>query len=604
MSSKLDLDRRNLDSALDSLDARLRVNLANIIEHPAVMGRGGFSSVTVGDLTEEGIALYGSLSAGKVAIKRLFSDSSKDLRVAFRLIREVKIWERANHSNILKLLGFHLSPSLEEALIVCPWEPRGNVNKYIADTKPDMVERLSLLLDIAQGLAYLHEFQPPVCHGDIKGDNILVNHIGKALLCDFGLAKLVEAGHSGLSTSSNFHGSVRWCSPELFHDSPRTLASDIWAYGCVVIEIIYECTPYPHIRSNASVMLQALNRGLPAQSDDLPLPEYLRQKPTTNFWDLLKECWEFESSERANAKRCIDSIHSIRVTDYQIDIASVVTSELGATAEVDAAAINDRDSQLLLAPDLNQRQKRVYWILGHPEPEERAMAARRLDRQPPARENEGIAKMPAIGKWLPGTGYAPALEDDLILSIIRPPVIELHPLLRPIPDSRIIVDPFLEYDVMFPSNTIHLSTDPTGQMWSKGVEAPATFPRLKLIRLVSQHFPWVIHIQTRSDTGVTVWDVVNAIHQYFMANASQEADWDPTGPERRKEIVEAYKLNRSKKVGARIMPEALVKGDFLIDRTVFAGMKVAGRGLCEQRMQVEKFPATFELRLDPRYGYL
>ncbi|KAG8999165.1 hypothetical protein FRB94_006406 [Tulasnella sp. JGI-2019a] len=38
------------------------------------------------------------------------------------------------------------------------------------------------------------------------------------------------------------------------------------------------------------------------------------------------------------------------------------SSELGATAEVDAAAINDRDSQLLLAPDLNQRQKRYLDI--------------------------------------------------------------------------------------------------------------------------------------------------------------------------------------------------------------------------------------------------
>ncbi|KAG8984882.1 hypothetical protein FRB93_006179 [Tulasnella sp. JGI-2019a] len=357
MSSGLDLDRSNLDTALGSLDNRLRVNLANIIEHPAVIGRGGFSSVTVGDLTEEGISLYGNLSAGKVEIKRLFSDSNKDLRVAFRLIREVKIWEKVDHHNILKLLGFHLSPNLDVALIICPWEPRGSINKYIGDAKPNVLERLGLLLGVAAGLTYLHRFEPAVCHGDIKGDNVLVDHRGQALLCDFGLAKLVEDGHSGLSTSSNFHGSVRWCSPELFHDSPRSLASDIWAFGCVVIEVIYECTPYKHIRSNASVMLQALNRGLPAQPNNLLLPEYLRQKPIINLWDLLEECWKFKSSDRADAKRCTDSIriaYYVSQTPQQIEIGSIAASAPEETAEVVVGA-SDPPSGLLL--DTVQRSR-------------------------------------------------------------------------------------------------------------------------------------------------------------------------------------------------------------------------------------------------------
>ncbi|KAG8984880.1 hypothetical protein FRB93_006177 [Tulasnella sp. JGI-2019a] len=168
MISTLELDRRNLDAALDSLDARLRVDLKNIIEHPAVMGRGGFSSVTIGDLTEEEIALYGNLSAGKVAIKRLFSDSSRDLRVTFRLVREVKIWERLDHPNILQLLGFHLSPTLDIALIVCLWEPRSSINRHIMDTKPNLLAQLHLLSDVAEGLAYLHAFELAVSHGDIN----------------------------------------------------------------------------------------------------------------------------------------------------------------------------------------------------------------------------------------------------------------------------------------------------------------------------------------------------------------------------------------------------------------------------------------------------
>ncbi|KAG9027057.1 hypothetical protein FRB95_008158 [Tulasnella sp. JGI-2019a] len=312
MSSELNLDQRDLEAALDAINPRLRVNLVNIIEDPAVIRRGGFGIITVGQLTEEGISLYGNITTGKVAIKRLFSDPGKDLRVAFRLIREVKIWESLDHPNILKLLGFYLSSSLDEALIICPWEPCGSINKYIADAKPDMLERLRLLSDVAEGLGYLHGFQPAMCHGDIKGDNVLVSHSRRALLCDFGLAKLVD-GHTGLSTSSKIYGSLRWCSPELFYDSPRTSESDIWAYGCFVIEVIYECKPYPYIQNDMAVMVQIIHHMLPAQPENVP------QQSVVNLWELLERCWQIEPSKRASAKKCTNSLRIARKISDVID---------------------------------------------------------------------------------------------------------------------------------------------------------------------------------------------------------------------------------------------------------------------------------------------
>ncbi|KAG9022388.1 hypothetical protein FRB95_014866 [Tulasnella sp. JGI-2019a] len=205
------------------------------------------------------------------------------------------------------------------------------------------------------------------------------------------------------------------------------------------------------------------------------------------------------------------------------------------------------------------------------------------------------------GKWLPGTEYGPAL-DHLVYTIVQPPVIELHPLLRPISESRDSADPFLVFDILFPPNTIHLSTEPPRKSWSKGRKDPATFPRLKLLRLVNQFVPWVIQVSTDSDAGITVSDVINAIHEHFRVNASQEDDWNSCDPGSQSEILMAYKWNRSTEMGAPggIMPDALLRGDFLMERTMFAGMKIATPDLCEQKMQVKNFPATFELMLHTR----
>lgn len=60
----------------------------------------------------------------------------------------------------------------------------------------------------------------------------------RALLCDFGLAKIEEADPSGFTTSSwNRAGSPRYMSPELCETPSRTEASDMWAWGCILLEV-------------------------------------------------------------------------------------------------------------------------------------------------------------------------------------------------------------------------------------------------------------------------------------------------------------------------------------------------------------------------------
>ncbi|KAG9010220.1 hypothetical protein FRB90_007968 [Tulasnella sp. 427] len=206
-----------------------------------------------------------------------------------------------------------------------------------------------------------------------------------------------------------------------------------------------------------------------------------------------------------------------------------------------------------------------------------------------------------VGKWFPGTDYAPAL-DHLVFNIVKPPVMEIHPLLRPIADTRDSSDPFLVFDVLFPPNTIHVSNEPPRKSWSKGRKDPATFPRLKLIRLVTRYTSWVIQVSTDSPAGITVADVINAIHDHYRVNASEEDDWGRTDPGTQSEILMAYKWNRSTEMGAPggIMPEALLRGDFLMERTMFAGIKPADKDLCLEKMDVADFPATFELLLHTR----
>lgn len=69
--------------------------------------------------------------------------------------------------------------------------------------------------------------------------NVLIGDNKQALLCDFGLAHAMDSRSSGLTTSNFEHKlTARYASPEiLMGKQPRSVQSDSWAYGCIVMEV-------------------------------------------------------------------------------------------------------------------------------------------------------------------------------------------------------------------------------------------------------------------------------------------------------------------------------------------------------------------------------
>lgn len=59
------------------------------------------------------------------------------------------------------------------------------------------------------------------------------------MICDFGMAKIIEEVSTGLTTTGRSIGTVRYTSPEIVMDDDyiHTLQSDIWAWGCMAFQV-------------------------------------------------------------------------------------------------------------------------------------------------------------------------------------------------------------------------------------------------------------------------------------------------------------------------------------------------------------------------------
>lgn len=75
-------------------------------------------------------------------------------------------------------------------------------------------------------------------------ENTLVDNHGNAMLCDFGLARILEDDPSGLTTTRSTKYTTRYACPELLmvERARHTLKSDIWAWGCLVLGVSLDYT--------------------------------------------------------------------------------------------------------------------------------------------------------------------------------------------------------------------------------------------------------------------------------------------------------------------------------------------------------------------------
>ncbi|RLN90385.1 hypothetical protein BBJ28_00016330 [Nothophytophthora sp. Chile5] len=230
----------------------------------------------------------------KLVIKCLRADEEQAKK---EFNRECKAWFGLNHPNVITLYG-----ACHEGMpvfFVCEHAKSGN---FVTFLETDKTWLWRLFYQAALGLRYLHEKK--VVHGDLKGNNILVDGT-TAKICDFGFA-YIRSQSVGLSAKAQTDA-IRWKAPECLllgsqEPDPETnprFASDVFSFGMCIIEAFLGEPPYGLV--DDLVIMEKVFKG-----EEYPRPDGLQD----DEWELVERLCDRDWQTRIPLSDALDQLKS------------------------------------------------------------------------------------------------------------------------------------------------------------------------------------------------------------------------------------------------------------------------------------------------------
>lgn len=306
---------QSLADTMDHIRVKGHVKMCNFacikMDFRSPLGAGSFSKVYKGTYHKK-----------PIAIKLIYTHDLTQ-EVIKRVAAEASILSSIKHVNVVNIIGVTvLPPSVCLLLELCYFGSLSDVIRgYGFDWNKNQrnplrlskIDMLYLALGCSKGLAAVHSYSSTICHRDIKSFNFLVDHNFIVKLADLELGsdtlQKITNSTKKLDRASLVDEKVNveellpnWLAPEVIVNKKFQQASDIYALGTVMWEIISLQLPYENINNNSEIIK------LIVSGNKLPIPP---NHKSSEIAILIDSCWNIDPDQRPSAKYIASRLESM-----------------------------------------------------------------------------------------------------------------------------------------------------------------------------------------------------------------------------------------------------------------------------------------------------
>jgi len=281
-----------------------------------------------------------------VALKVVRGDARLD-KLVERFRHEAWAASALNHPNILTI--YELGET-EDARFIASELVEGRTLRQILKARSGRLpfaDLLAIAQQIASALSTAHA--AGIVHRDIKPENVMVRADGYVKVLDFGLAKRTMTSQGGVdvptalvTTPGVLLGTVLYMAPEQIRGLPVDARADVWAFGCVLYEMVTGQSPFIG-KTTADILAAVLER------EPVP-PASLRTDVPPGLAAIITRALAKDPTERFQAMSDVGD--ALRIVGRSLDapVSSDESAEV-ATAAVDAPSTTTPAAAMPARPD-------------------------------------------------------------------------------------------------------------------------------------------------------------------------------------------------------------------------------------------------------------
>ncbi|CAI9759080.1 unnamed protein product [Fraxinus pennsylvanica] len=272
-----------------------------------LLGTGSFGSV-----------YRGTLKMGKDVAIKVFNLQLQNAFKSFEV--ECEVFRNLRHRNLCKVVSS--CSNLDFKALVLDYMSNGSLEKWLYSHNYylDMKQRISIMIDVAAALEYLHhDYSTPIIHCDLKPSNVLLDDDMVAHLSDFGIAKLLCQGECVAHTVTL--STMGYIAPEYGSRGLVSTSCDVYSYGIMLMEVFTRMKPSDETFSGdlslrswvygnvPNAVFQIIDSNLLSSDED-----HFHEKLDClcSIMELALNCSMESSKERINMKNVVATLKKIQ----------------------------------------------------------------------------------------------------------------------------------------------------------------------------------------------------------------------------------------------------------------------------------------------------